>query len=167
MKAKAPKSKSYLLAKVCVLALDEKKAGDLKVLDVSEQSSITNFLVLANATSEPHLRALRVEIEKALDAEKTHIVGTETAEESGWTVVDAFDVMIHLFTPERRKVYGLDKLWKDAVNIPISEFLAPVVAPKVPKAPIKAKTPAPKKVGKTPQKTAKKTGKPAKVTKKR
>jgi ribosome-associated protein len=166
MKAKAAKSKSYLLAKVCVLALEEKKAGDLKVLDVSEQSSITNFLVLATATSEPHLRALRVEIEKTLDAEKTHIVGTETAEESGWTVIDAFDVMIHLFTPERRKVYGLDKLWKDAVNIPVSEFL-PGAEPKAPK---KAKIAAPKKVkatAKVAKEPAKKAAKAKKVTKKR
>jgi ribosome-associated protein len=156
MKAKAAKSKSFTLAQVCVRALDEKKAGDLKVLDVSEQSSITNFLVLATATSEPHLRALRVELEKTLDDEKTHIVGMETAEESGWTVVDAFDVMIHLFTPERRKVYGLEKLWKDAVNVPLSELLV--------RAPKKAAKKAPAKPA---AKAVKKPAKAAKVTKKK
>jgi len=156
MKAKAAKSKSFTLAQVCVRALDEKKAGDLKVLDVSEQSSITNFLVLATATSEPHLRALRVELEKALDEEKTHIVGMETAEESGWTVVDAFDVMIHLFTPERRKVYGLEKLWKDAVNVPLGELM--------PKAPKKV---AKKALKKPAAKTAKKPAKASKAKSKR
>lgn len=136
MKAKARKSTSLSLVQLCVRALDDRKAGDLKILDVSEQSSITNYLVLATATSEPHLRALRIEVEKALDSEKTHIVGTETAEESGWTVIDAFDVMIHLFTPERRKLYGLEKLWKDAAEVSMTKLLA-VPAKKTAKKPAK------------------------------
>jgi ribosome-associated protein len=124
MKVKKPASLG--LAKLCCHALAEKKAGDLRLLDVSEQSSITDYLVLATATSEPHLRALRVELEKTLDAEKVHIVGMETGPESGWIVVDAFDVMIHLFTAERREHYGLENLWKDAKDIPTTTL--PVAA---------------------------------------
>ena len=52
------------LVKLCCRVLDNKKAGELTVLDVSEQSSITDYLIVATATSEPHLRALRVELEK-------------------------------------------------------------------------------------------------------
>ena len=66
MKVKNPAA--FELARLAARTLDEKKAGDLTVLDVSAQSSITDFLVLATATSEPHLRALRVELEKAFDA---------------------------------------------------------------------------------------------------
>ncbi|MCR6654634.1 MAG: ribosome silencing factor [Opitutus sp.] len=94
---KGKSSSSLELVKLCCRALDEKKAGDLRVLDVSEQSSITDYLVIATGTSEPHLRALRIELEKAIDASHTRIVGMETAQESGWLVVDAFDVMVHLF----------------------------------------------------------------------
>ncbi|MEO7797302.1 MAG: ribosome silencing factor [Opitutaceae bacterium] len=115
---------SLVVAKLCCRALDEKKAGDLKLLDVSEQSSITNFLVLATATSEPHLRALRVELEKALDAAKVHIVGMEAEAGSGWIVVDAFDVMVHLFSADRRSQYGLENLWKDAVPVSVGKLLA-------------------------------------------
>ena len=81
------------LVKLCCRALEEKKAGDLRVLDVSEQSSITDYLVIATGRSEPHLRALRVELEKAIDASKTHIVGMEISQDSGWIVVDAFELM--------------------------------------------------------------------------
>ena len=137
------KSPSLSLVKLCVRTLEEKKAADLTVLDVSEQSSITNFLVLGTANSETHLRALRVELEKALDSEKTHIVGMETAEESGWAVVDMFDVMVHLFTPERRDLYALDRLWKDASEVSVSKLLAP--EPKA-KPAAKAKKPAKKPV---------------------
>ena len=115
---------SLVLVKLCCRLLDEKKAEDLRVLDVSAQSSITDYLVLATGTSETHLRALRVELEKVLDAAQTHIVGIETAPDSGWTVVDVFDVMVHLFTPESRSRYRLDHLWKDAVEVSVPKLLA-------------------------------------------
>jgi ribosome-associated protein len=118
------------LLRICCRALDEKKAGDLRVFDVSEQSSITDFLVLATATSEPHLRAMRVELEKAVDASKTRIVGIDAAQESGWVVVDLFDVMVHLFLADRRSHYGLERLWKDAAEIPVADALAAVSRPK-------------------------------------
>ena len=133
---------SLELVKACCRALDDKKAADLRVLDVSEQSSITDFLIIATATSDPHLRALRVELEKVIDATKTKIVGIETAQESGWTVIDAFDIMIHLFSADRREHYGLENLWKDATEVSVAKLLA-VVKPKAPKkraaAPVKAK----------------------------
>jgi ribosome-associated protein len=131
------------LVSLCCRALDEKKAGELTVLDVSAQSSITDYLILATATSEPHLRALRIELEKALDADKVHLVGMEIAQESGWMVIDAFDVMIHLFLAETRERYGLERLWRDATEIPISRILAPAEKPK-PEAKRPAKRAAPK-----------------------
>jgi ribosome-associated protein len=99
-------------------------------LDVSEQSSITDFLVLATATSAPHLRALRIELEKALDADRVHLVGMESAQESGWMVIDAFDVMVHLFLAEARERYALERLWRDAKEVPVAKILAspPTVA---------------------------------------
>ena len=115
---------SLALVKLCCAVLADKKAGDLRVLDISEQSSITDYLVLATGTSEPPLRALRVELEKAIDAAKAHIVGIETAQDSGWTVVDTFDVMVHLFTPENRTKYRLESLWKDAVEVSVPDLLA-------------------------------------------
>jgi ribosome-associated protein len=141
------------LAKICCRALAEKKAGDLRVLDVSAQSSITNFLVLATGTSEPHLRALRVELSKALAESKTRLVGVEVAEESGWTVVDAFDVMVHLFTPDQREHYGLENLWKDAKPVPVADLLPAPPAP----APVPAPRPKPKGKARPKAKTKAKT----------
>jgi ribosome-associated protein len=120
---KPKKSAALELVTLCCRVLDEKKAADITILDVSAQSSITDYLVLATATSDPHLRALRVELEKALDAGKVHLVGIETAQESGWMVIDAFDVMIHLFLAETRERYGLERLWRDATDIPLARVL--------------------------------------------
>ena len=124
--ARAPRTKAsptLQLLKLIVQALDAKKAEYLRVLDVSEQSSITDYLVLANGNSDPHLRALRVELEKVIDAQNVRILGMETAKESGWIVVDAFDVMIHLFTPQNRDKYRMELLWKDATSLPLSKLL--------------------------------------------
>ena len=111
------------LLKSVVLALEAKKAEDLRVLDVSKQSSITDYLVLANGNSEPHLRALRVELEKVLDEQKVRILGMDTAKGSGWMVIDAFEVMVHLFTSENRDKYRMELLWKDATDVPLPKLL--------------------------------------------
>jgi ribosome-associated protein len=137
------------LVTLCCRVLDEKKAGELAVLDVSAQSSITDYLILATATSKPHLRALRVELEKALDAKKVHIVGMETAQDSGWTVIDAFDVMIHLFLAEERERYGLERLWRDAVEIPLAKVFAKPAKAAARKNPRRA--PAKKRAPKRPR----------------
>jgi len=136
MKKPAKPTAAIKLAQLCCRALDEKKAEDLRVLDVSAQSSITDCLVLATATSETHIRALRIELEKALDGAQVQILGVESAQESGWTVVDAFDVMVHIFTRETRARFALENLWKDADEVPTAKLL---VAPK-------PKRKAPKKV---------------------
>ena len=108
---------SSKLLKLIVEVLDDKKAEDLRVLDVSKLSSITDYLVLATGNSEPHLRALRIELERVLDDQKARILGVDTSKGSGWIVVDAFEVMVHLFTPENRDKYRLELLWKDAKEL--------------------------------------------------
>ncbi len=122
----APRETSNRLLHLIVAALEEKKAVDVRIFDVSRLSSLTDYLVLATVLAEPHLRALRVELEKVIDAEGARIVGIDTAKASGWTVVDAFDVMVHLFTAENRNKYRLDTLWKDAEEILAGELLAKI-----------------------------------------
>ena len=124
MKLTRSKSSPLVLVKLICRALDAKKAEDLRVLDVSAQSSITDFLVLATGTSEPHLRALRIELEKVLDAAKVRIVGIDTERGSGWLVVDAFDAMVHIFSPAMRAHYRLENLWKDATELSVPKLLA-------------------------------------------
>lgn len=120
---KSKKSAALPIVKTCCQVLEDKKAGELTVLDVSAQSSITDYLVIATATSEPHLRALRIELEKALDAGGVHLVGMESAQESGWMVIDAFDVMVHLFLAEARERYALERLWRDATEVTVNKVL--------------------------------------------
>ncbi len=141
--------RAFALARSCCRVLDDKKAGDVRVLDVSAQSSITDYLIIATATSEPHLRALRVELEKVIDAAQERIVGIERGQESGWEVIDAFDVMVHVFMGEVRERYSLERLWRDASELPLASMLETA-------KPAKVKRPAARKPRATAAATKKK-----------
>jgi len=104
-------------------ALDDRKAEDLVVLDVRAQSSITDYLVIATGTSGPHLRALRSEIDRLIKETGTRIVGVDAGEGSGWSVVDAFDIMVHVLTRENRVRYRLETLWGDAPKVSVARLL--------------------------------------------
>ena len=177
-----------LLALVCK-GLDDKKAGDLKIIDVRGLSSITDYIVIATGLAEPHLRAMRIEVEKALDAAGARIAGMDRNQQSGWLVVDAYQIMVHLFTAEARARYGLEQLWRDGRELSLNAVLgleeekAPVAAKAKParkksagKKPVSArKAPAKKAVAKkkpvaakkaVAKKPAAKAKKPAKAQKK-
>lgn len=108
---------TFEVVRKCWQALDDKKAENLKVLDVRGKSPITNYFIIATATSEPHLRALANELDKTLKDLGVKSIGRESNPGSGWVVVDAFDFMAHLFLPEQRGMYGIEALWKDAEEL--------------------------------------------------
>lgn len=108
-----------------VQALDDKKARDLRVLQVAEQSSITDYLILGTGEAGPHLRALRVELERVLDDAGQSIAGVDFGPDSGWIVFDAYQVMVHLFLDEQREIYQLEKLWGDAVELDTAKMIVP------------------------------------------
>jgi ribosome-associated protein len=109
--------------RLCCRALDDKKAEDLKVLDVSDVSSITDYFIIASGTSEPHLRALTNEVSQVLKEHRVKVIGKDLSAAGGWNVVDAFDIIVHLFLPETRDYYRLDSLWKDAPEVEVATLL--------------------------------------------
>lgn len=103
----------------CCRALDDKKARDLKILDLRGKSSITDYFIIASGTSDTQLKALQGGLRATLKDMDVDIVGVDSEPDSGWVVVDAFDFMVHLFLPEIRERYGLETLWKDAEEIEV------------------------------------------------
>ena len=112
--AQTPADPTLEIIKKCRDAIDDKKAEDIKVLDVRGKSPITNYFIIATATSTPHLRALAGELEKTLKELGVKAIGRDYNSDSGWVVVDGFDFMAHIFLPEERGMYGIESLWKDA-----------------------------------------------------
>lgn len=106
------------LVRRCVAALEEKKAAAIEVFFLGEKSPVTDYCVIATGTSDPHLRALRIELEKAIEeVVPAGQVRVQNEPNSGWCVVDAFDVVVHIFSEAQRKNYALEDLWKNGERV--------------------------------------------------
>ncbi|MEI6597564.1 MAG: ribosome silencing factor [bacterium] len=106
-----------------VKALDDKKAESIRVLELGQLSSVADYMIIATGNSDPHLRALRIEVERALDEAGSPARGTESQKESGWTVVDGFDVVVHVFRPDVRESYSMESLWRDGLDLSVKDLL--------------------------------------------
>jgi len=109
---------SRKLALLCRELADRRKAEDIVVLDVRKISSITDYFVIATATSEPHLRAVSDEIQDKLREE--HHVRPRAMDgtlQTAWLVLDYFDVIVHVMRPDVRKLYDLETLGGDAARV--------------------------------------------------
>lgn len=98
-------------------ALLDKKAMDLKLLYFGNTSPLTDCFIIATGTSDPHLKALRDNLEKTLKDHKIELFSRDRFQPSGWLVLDAIDFVVHLFSKEQRENYALESLWKDAQSL--------------------------------------------------
>ena len=108
---------SLQIARLCAQAADHKKGEDIAVMDLRKISSVSDFFVIITGHSEPHLKAIRNEIELRLKKNDVHAKGIDGFPHSQWVVMDYFDVIIHIFTNQRRAFYALEQLWGDAHQI--------------------------------------------------
>jgi ribosome-associated protein len=97
--------------------IDEKKGIDIVLLDVSELLWITDVFVIASGTSRPHVQSLAEDIELKLKPADRRPLRVEGKREGKWVLVDYGEVVIHLFQPETRDFYGLERLWGDAPRL--------------------------------------------------
>ncbi|WP_224983720.1 ribosome silencing factor [Geomonas agri] len=105
--------------KCAAFALD-KKALDVKVLEIKKISSIADYLVLATGRSDRQVQAMADSVKQGLKP-IDKAIDTEGYDEGRWVVVDFGDVIVHLFQEEVRKIYNLDELWSRAPQIEIPE----------------------------------------------
>ena len=109
-------------AKSIVKILDEKKATDLTVIETQELTVMSDYFVIASGTSNTHVRSLADDVEfemSKLGVEIDHIEGRAT----GWILLDYGDVLVHVFQPESREYYNLERLWGDAARVDISDIV--------------------------------------------
>ena len=106
------------LAKQCVWAAQEKKALDPIILDLRNISSITDYLVICSAQSEPQIKAIANGVEQAVkEGLERHPLAVDGFPTSQWIVIDYGDVMFHIFHEQKRPVYALEDLWSDASQV--------------------------------------------------
>ena len=110
------------IVKIACKALDDKKAMDLKAIEVTEITVLADYFVLATATSTTHVRALSDEVEDALSKnglEPHHIEGRTT----GWILLDYGSVVINVMDAKHRDFYGLDHAWNDGKELDVSDYV--------------------------------------------
>jgi len=96
--------------------LESKKGENIVVMRIADVSSVADYMILCTGLNNPHLRALADEVAKQLRLETPPVAAHRRAGsvESEWIVLDYFDFIVHLFTPQMRSYYALEQLWKDA-----------------------------------------------------
>jgi ribosome-associated protein len=117
-KKSSPESDSIVLARQCVWAAQDKKAHDPIILDLRDISTITDYLVICSAQSEPQLKAIANGVEAELkETLGRHPLAVDGFPTSQWIVMDYGDVMFHIFHEQKRGVYALEDLWSDAPQV--------------------------------------------------
>ena len=108
---------SLTLAKRAAEILEDKKALKINVIGIERISSLADYFVIAHGTSSVHVRALTDELEEKLRAEGADAPRIEGHHGGSWILLDYGSVVIHVFTPEAREFYDLDRLWADGVKV--------------------------------------------------
>lgn len=95
-------------------AVEEKKAEDVKILDITGLSPIGDYFLLATAANANQMQAMSDAVADALGREGFLAKGTEGYNGGNWILMDYGDFMIHIFNPESRGFYNLERIWRDA-----------------------------------------------------
>ena len=104
---------------VAVQAAISKKAEDLSVLDIGKVSSLADYFVIANGTNSRQTQAISDAVQDALRERGLRPLGVEGQQNGEWILLDYGDMIIHVFSPEKRMFYDLERLWKTAPRIPV------------------------------------------------
>lgn len=104
------------LQELVVSALEDFKAIDTLVIDVSGQSPLTERMVIASGSSTRHVKSMAENLVVRSKAEGNPPLGIEGQKEGEWVLVDLNDVIVHLMLPQTRAFYNLEKLWEASAN---------------------------------------------------
>jgi ribosome-associated protein len=108
------------VAKAVQAALD-KKAQDVVVLDLRHTPAFTDFFVLCSGHNQRQVKAIADAIEETLRAAKVRPAHVEGYDRADWVLMDFFNFVVHIFSPQTRAFYSLERLWGDAERIDVSD----------------------------------------------
>ena len=109
--------KAKNIALLAAKALDEKKAKDIKILYVNEQTIIADYFVIAQGNSRTQVNALADEVEYKLGLEGIDPTKIEGRGQGTWVLLDYDSVLVHVFNPQSREFYNLEKMWNSVAEL--------------------------------------------------
>ena len=103
------------LKSIILETLDSNKALDIISIDLKNKSSMADYMIIASGTSSRHIQALSEQVLEKLKANGIKNSKIEGKESGDWKLVDGIDLIIHIFNPEKRKFYELEKIWSELI----------------------------------------------------
>ena len=103
------------LKQIVINTLDINKAKDIVSIDLKDKSSMADFMIIASGTSSRHIQSLSEQVLKKLKNSGVKDSRIEGKDSSEWKLVDGIDLIVHIFHPEKRKFYELEKMWSELI----------------------------------------------------
>jgi ribosome-associated protein len=107
--------KNVNLKNIILDTLDSNKALDIISIDLENKSSIADYMIIASGTSSRHIQALSEQVLEKLKDNGVRNSKIEGKESNDWKLVDGMDLIVHIFNPEKRKFYELEKIWSELI----------------------------------------------------
>ena len=101
------------LKKIIIKTLDINKASDIVSIDLKDKSSMADYMIIASGTSSRHIQSLSEQVLEKLKKNGIPDSKIEGKDSSEWKLVDGVDLIVHIFHPEKRKFYELEKMWSE------------------------------------------------------
>ena len=103
------------LKSIILDTLDYNKALDIISIDLKNKSSMADYMIIASGTSSRHIQALSEQVLEKLKANGVRNPKIEGKESADWKLVDGIDLIVHIFNPDKRKFYELEKMWSELI----------------------------------------------------
>jgi len=110
------------MAKTACRALSEKKAEDLRVIEISEISPLADYFIIATGSNTNQIQAMVDAVDEALTKEEHQVKQIEGNRNSSWILMDYRDIIVHIFSKEDRLFYDLERIWTDGKSVEVSEL---------------------------------------------
>jgi len=107
--------KIFNLKRIILNTLDSNKALDIVSIDLANKSSIADYMIIASGTSSRHIQALSEQVLEKFKNSGIQNCKIEGKESNDWKLIDGIDVIVHIFNPEKRKFYELEKMWSELI----------------------------------------------------
>ena len=103
------------LKQIVIKTLDINKARDIVAIDLKDKSSMADFMIIASGTSSRHIQALSEQVFERFKQSGIQNCKIEGKDSNDWKLVDGIDLIVHIFNPEKRKFYELEKMWSEEI----------------------------------------------------
>lgn len=111
------KTNSAQMAKLAIKALEDKKAEDVRVIDISEISVLADYFIIANGLNVSQVQAMSDNVQEVLGRASYDLKQVEGYQSANWILLDYGDIIVHIFDKENRLFYNLERIWRDGKAI--------------------------------------------------